>query len=88
MSDASRRAKTWRQTPQDEDVSSLKHRLRPVSDVSPGVLGVQILKYLHMEELHITHYGLGVRGVTALAAALKVNLFLSLLVSDFETSDV
>eukprot|EP00959_Pyramimonas_sp_CCMP1952_P070614 1474574-Pyramimonas_sp.AAC.1 len=45
-----------------------------LSQVSHGSLVMhQILKYLHMEELHITHYGLGVRGVTALAAALKVN---------------
>lgn len=32
----------------------------------------QVLKYLEHDEMFISHYGLGLQGVRALAAALKV----------------
>ena len=33
----------------------------------------QVLKYLEQEDMQLTHYGVGPRGVVALAAALRVN---------------
>jgi hypothetical protein len=33
---------------------------------------VQILKFLESEEMHVTHYGLGLKGTAALIGALEV----------------
>ena len=33
----------------------------------------QVLKFLESEEMHITHYGLGLKGLLALVDALKVS---------------
>lgn len=33
----------------------------------------QALKYLEVEGMHLTHYGMGFRGLSALSAALKIN---------------
>jgi hypothetical protein len=40
--------------------------------VSVGWVALQTLKYLELEGIHLTHYGMGYRGLCALAAALKV----------------
>lgn len=34
----------------------------------------QILKFLESEEMHITHYGLGMKGTLALVGALEVRV--------------
>ena len=33
----------------------------------------QVLKYLEQEDMQLTHYGVGPRGIAALAAGLRVN---------------
>lgn len=34
---------------------------------------LQVLKFLESEELHVTHYGLGLKGLLALCGALEVS---------------
>ncbi len=38
-------------------------------------LALQALKYLEVEGMHLTHYGMGYKGICALSAALKVDFF-------------
>jgi hypothetical protein len=38
-----------------------------------------VLKYLEQEDMQLTHYGMGPRGVAALAAGLQVNSTISTL---------
>jgi hypothetical protein len=41
--------------------------------IAPGTcLCLQVLKFLESQEMHITHYGLGLKGMQALLSALQV----------------
>mmetsp|Transcript_13884 Transcript_13884/g.35686 ORF Transcript_13884/g.35686 Transcript_13884/m.35686 type:complete len:376 (+) Transcript_13884:295-1422(+) len=56
-----------------EDDKYGKHEYLRACDALKVVPLSQALKYLELEGIHLTHYGMGYRGLCALAAALKIN---------------